>query len=142
MIPPFDEHGYLPPGIHSATLAEIEERFGRGTEIRRAQTESLYWLIDLAKAAGIRRVIINGSFVTKVREPNDVDCVLLMPRGFARDGVVGAQLTAGLPFWDIRLVDQEETVGWDKRSEVPPPGRQSERGNGGTALRLSHPTSL
>jgi len=24
MIPPFDEHGYLPPGIHPATLDEVE----------------------------------------------------------------------------------------------------------------------
>jgi hypothetical protein len=33
MIPPFDEHGYLPPGIHPATLAEIEEWFGKSPEI-------------------------------------------------------------------------------------------------------------
>jgi len=28
MIPPFDERGHLPPGIHPATLDEIAERFG------------------------------------------------------------------------------------------------------------------
>lgn len=41
MIPDFNEHGYLPPGIHRATPAEIEERFGRGSEIRRAQMQLL-----------------------------------------------------------------------------------------------------
>jgi hypothetical protein len=107
MIPAFDEHGYLPPGIHPATPAEIEERFGKSTEMRRAEMESLYWLVDLARAAGIRRIIINGSFVTKVREPNDVDCVLLVPPGFTRDSETGAPLAAGLPFLEIRLVDQE-----------------------------------
>ena len=35
MIPSFDEHGYLPPGIHPATLDEIEARFGRESELRR-----------------------------------------------------------------------------------------------------------
>lgn len=41
MIPPFDEHGYLPPGIHPATLDEIEARFGLEPELRRVQMESL-----------------------------------------------------------------------------------------------------
>ena len=40
MIPPFNENGYLPPGIHKASLEEIAERFGRQSEIRRAQMES------------------------------------------------------------------------------------------------------
>jgi hypothetical protein len=29
MIPPFDEFGGLPPGIHPATLVEIDARFGQ-----------------------------------------------------------------------------------------------------------------
>jgi hypothetical protein len=32
MIPLFDDQGYLPPGIHQATLEEIETRFGRESE--------------------------------------------------------------------------------------------------------------
>lgn len=48
MIPPFDESGFLPPGLHPATLAEVEARFGRGSELRRIQMESVRWMIDLA----------------------------------------------------------------------------------------------
>ena len=59
MIPPFDEHGYLPPGIHPATLDEIAERFGCESELRRVQMESLRWLIDLARRAGIERLIFD-----------------------------------------------------------------------------------
>ena len=44
--------------------------------------ESIRWLADLAKRAGVERLIINGSFVTDVPEPNDVDCVLLIGPGF------------------------------------------------------------
>ncbi len=108
MIPPFDEHGYLPPGVHAAPLEEIEARFGRESEIRRVQMQSLRWLVDLAKRAGVLRLIINGSFVTRVPEPNDVDCILLVGPGFREDVGVGAELAAGLPFLDCDLVDQED----------------------------------
>jgi hypothetical protein len=106
MIPDFNEHGYLPPGIHQATLAEIEERFGKGTEIRRAEMQSLYWLVDLAKRAGIERLVVNGSFVTDVFEPNDVDCVLLVESGSLRDRHAFRDLRKGLPFIHMQLARQ------------------------------------
>ena len=37
MIPDFNDHGYLPPGIHPATLEEIAARFGEESELRRVQ---------------------------------------------------------------------------------------------------------
>lgn len=66
MIPPFDQNGYLPPGVHPATLDEIEDRFGRDSELRQVQMESLRWLAGVAKRAGVMRLIVNGSFVTSV----------------------------------------------------------------------------
>jgi len=108
MIPDFDERGYLPPGIHRATLDEVEQRFGRQSEIRRVQMESLRWLVDLAKQTGAARLVINGSFVTDIFEPNDVDCVLLVGPGFPVDREVEPDLAESLPFLDIHLVDQED----------------------------------
>lgn len=108
MIPPFDDHGYLPPGIHPATLDEIAARFGCESELRRVQMESLRWLVDLAGRAGVVRLIINGSFVTEVLEPNDVDCVLLIGAGFPRDKAAETELLAGLPFLEINLVSQAD----------------------------------
>jgi len=32
MIPDFDDHGYLPPGIHAATLDEIADSTGKSQE--------------------------------------------------------------------------------------------------------------
>ena len=107
MIPDFDEHGYLPPGLHLASLDEIEERFGRQSDIRRVQMGSLRWLIDLALRVGIQRLVINGSFVTDELEPNDVDCVLLPGPALPRDPRAADELLEGLPFVDIQLVDQE-----------------------------------
>jgi hypothetical protein len=54
MIPDFNDDGYLPPGIHLASLEEIAARFGQEPELRRAQMESLRWLVALAKRVGIQ----------------------------------------------------------------------------------------
>jgi hypothetical protein len=104
VIPAFDEHGYLPPGLHPATLDEVEARFGRETELRRAQMESVRWLFEIGCRAGVTRFVINGSFVTDVLEPNDVDCVLLIEPGFPYDKDAEAELLAGLPFLELNLV--------------------------------------
>jgi hypothetical protein len=108
MIPAFDKNGCLPPGVHPATLDEIKDRFGSESEVRRVQMESLCWLIDLARRAGIVRLIINGSFTTEVFEPNDVDCVLLIESGFPRDKAAEAELVGGLPFLEISLVSKPD----------------------------------
>ena len=107
MIPPFNDDGYLPPGIHPATLEEIAARFGQESELRRAEMESLQWLVQVARRAGVQRLVVNGSFVTDKLEPNDVDCVLLIGPGFPRNPEAEAELLAGLPFINLELVDQE-----------------------------------
>lgn len=104
MIPPFDETGCLPPGIHAATLAEVEDRFGGQSELRRVQMESVRWMVDLAIRAGVQRIVLNGSFVTDIMEPNDVDCVLLIGRGFPTGPAVEMELRSGLPFLEVVLV--------------------------------------
>jgi hypothetical protein len=108
MIPPFDDNGYLPPGIHEASLEEIEARFGRESELRRVQMESINWLVDLASRVGVVRLVVNGSFVTDKYEPNDVDCVLLPGPLFPSDPAAEAALTEGLPFLQLSLVEQAE----------------------------------
>jgi hypothetical protein len=105
--PPFNDDGYLPLGIHAATLDEIAERFGQGSELRPVQMESLHWLVDLARRAGVQRIVVDGSFVTDKLEPNDVDCVLLIGPGFPSDPAAEAELLAGLPFINQELVDLE-----------------------------------
>ena len=115
MVPEFNNDGYLPQGIHRATVEEIQSRFGRGSELRRVQMDSLKWLIDLAWRAGVRRVVVNGSFVTDKLEPNDVDCVLLIGIGFPCDEAAETELLSGLPFINMELVDQD---GFDQFTRV------------------------
>ncbi len=108
MLPPLNENGYLPPGVHFATIDEVVERFGQQSELRRAQAESLRWLIDLARRAGVERVVVNGSFVTDALEPNDVDCVLLIGANNPQELEAAEDLHDGLPFIDLHLVEKSE----------------------------------
>ena len=105
MIPHCNDDGYLPPGIHPATLEEIAARFGLESELRRVQMQSLRWVVELARRVGVQRLVVNGSFVTDKLEPNDVDCVLLIGPGFPSDPAAEAELLAGLPFINMELVD-------------------------------------
>jgi hypothetical protein len=61
-------------------------------------------MIDLAKRAGVLRIVLNGSFVTDIIEPNDVDCVLLVGPDVAAEPEAVAELEAGLPFLEVQLV--------------------------------------
>src|SRR4051794_25945138 len=108
MIPSFDAEGFLPPGLHPATFEEIRDRFGGPSEVRRAQMESIRWLIDLAARAGVERIVLNGSFVTDIMEPNDVDCVLLVSPVTTADPAAEEELVQGLPFLDISLVGRND----------------------------------
>ena len=116
MIPALDGNGYLPPGIHPATLEEVAARFGQESEVRQVQIESLRWLADLARRAGVRRLVVNGSFVTDKVEPNDVDCVLLIGPDFPRDASALAELSIGLPFINMELVNQEALQRFTERT--------------------------
>jgi len=107
MIPEFNDNGYLPAGIHSATLDAITARFGLEPELRCVQMDSLRWMIDLAWKAGVQRIIINGSFVTNKWEPNDVDCVLLIDETYPRDAAANEELLVGLPFLTTEIVRED-----------------------------------
>lgn len=70
--------------------------------------ESVRWMVELAVRAGVQRIVLNGSFVTDIMEPNDVDCVLLIGRGFPADPIAEAELNAGLPFLEMKLVGRTD----------------------------------
>jgi Family of unknown function (DUF6932) len=103
MIPSFDDNGNLPPGVYPATIEEIAERFGKETEIRRAQMQSLRWLCEIARRAGVTKIAVNGSFISEMAEPNDVDCALLLGADYPKDEASAQELTEGLPFVQMYL---------------------------------------
>ena len=108
MIPALNDDGHLPPGVHLATLTEVATRFGEASELRQVEMESLGWLVDLARRAGVQRLVINGSFTTDKLEPNDVDCLLLAGPEYPRDEGAAVELQAGLPFIELKLVRSDQ----------------------------------
>lgn len=84
MLPPFDGVGNLPSGSHPCSIAELVERFGSGSEEREAEISELLHFIEAAKAAGVRRLIVNGSFVTGKLAADDVDVVILPGSDYPR----------------------------------------------------------
>ena len=84
MIPELEE-GVLPEGIHSCTVDEVEQTFGRfsHSDRRPRLTESLRSYIQAARTAGIAvGVLIDGSYITGKAEPNDIDLVLVLRSDF------------------------------------------------------------
>lgn len=86
MLPSFDNFGNLPPGIHPCSVAELVARFGSGSEEREAEIHELLHFIEAAQTAGVRRLMVNGSFVTGKSAPNDVDVVFLPGPDYPRQG--------------------------------------------------------
>jgi hypothetical protein len=72
VIPPFDEHGNLPPGVHSARWQELTDRFGT-TPLRRRLLDGLRSALESLRDVGCRTVYLDGSFVTSKEDPADYD---------------------------------------------------------------------
>ena len=76
-IPPFNQHGLLPPGIHPATLEEVVQKFGFSSKRQDLIERGLKPVVERLKALGVREVYLNGSFTTSKPSPGDIDgCVL------------------------------------------------------------------
>jgi len=82
-LPELNSVGDLPEGVHSATLAEVLQRFGGDTGPRALCTKRLIHLYELARRTRcLQRLVIFGSYVTSKIEPNDVDLLLIMDDAF------------------------------------------------------------
>ena len=84
-IPPFTKEGFLPPGIHSASLNEILGRFSHASDRRQGLGVLLTEVVNAAgRYATIKRILVWGSFVTDKLEPNDLDYSLVVGIGHQR----------------------------------------------------------
>lgn len=83
-IPPFDANGLLPAGVHDATLAEVGARLGRfqRTDRRVRLFSALARYVAEARASElVDGIIVDGSFVTALDDPGDVDVIVVLRRG-------------------------------------------------------------
>jgi hypothetical protein len=109
MLPPFDEFGNLPPGIHPCDRDELVATFGTGSPEREVETEELLDFLDWARSVNVRRVIINGSYVTTTIAPNDVDVVILPGVNHPNTGLDWLEQEIRWPFLQIWLPQMTPT---------------------------------
>jgi hypothetical protein len=64
--------------------------------------------IELVRATGARRLLIDGSFVTGVHEPNDIDAVVLIADDFQRQ--VDKGLSAAIELEQMLLTRRPEEI--------------------------------
>ena len=79
-----NDQGYLPPGVHDASLQEVEQLFARFQRTDRRITlfgKLAAYLREVKRAGCGVAVVLDGSFVIAcVDEPEDIDLVLILPR--------------------------------------------------------------
>jgi hypothetical protein len=71
-LPPLTTDGYLPPGLWPCSWAELVRRFGQG-ERRQRLIPGLQAVLRELRRAGCLLIWIDGSFVTAVPDPVDID---------------------------------------------------------------------
>jgi hypothetical protein len=74
----------LPEGIHVCSAGEAVFRFGTGSRQRRRLAGRLRRWIELGRQVEARWLLLDGSFVTAKKNPDDVDAVLFVPPDFAQ----------------------------------------------------------
>lgn len=87
MLPALNDRGVLPAGRHLCSEAELAATFGHGSPEREVEMNELRRFIGWCRRTGVRRLLINGSFVTAKIDPIDVDVVIL-----PKPGVVASEL--------------------------------------------------
>lgn len=118
MIPDFNRDGYLPRGIHKATLNEIKQRFGSGPSRRKELFKGFQALIQLLHKhkESIKRFLLDGSFVTEKGLPGDVDCILIVRDDFDFNSPEAKQLRHSKKLFNAHMLVamEEDTIEWRK----------------------------
>lgn len=78
-IPAFNKRGTLDKGMHVCTSEEFYDRFCAANSSRLAYRKVLEQLFALAISRNSQSVIVGGSFITNKPEPNDLDCIMIVP---------------------------------------------------------------
>ena len=80
-IPPVNEHGWLPEGVHACTLDGVAARFGG---FQRSDQRPQLWarfveFVREARACGlVDAIVVDGSFISAASVPNDIDLILVV----------------------------------------------------------------
>lgn len=75
-----DERHLLPPGVHDATLEEIERHLALSGRRKMLFLKLNEYVSGVRQTGWACQILIDGSFVMpKIIEPNDIDIILVLP---------------------------------------------------------------
>jgi hypothetical protein len=78
-LPHFNEHGFLPPGIHHAGLEGLELKLGFNRYRKEMIRQGLLPVLKELRDKKVRSMVVDGSFVTEKPFPDDIDAYVLVP---------------------------------------------------------------
>ena len=77
-LPALRANGYLPPGVHPATLTEVFAAFPARTPERQALNKALANCVVLVKGLRIAdQITLDGSYLSSKPDPTEIDMVVL-----------------------------------------------------------------
>lgn len=110
MLPEFNKYGNLPAGIYKSSITCIENKFGKSSE------ERILLFNDFRKflkrlspfKKNIKRLILDGSFVTSEESPGDIDCIIIINNNFRFIPEILEELGNSKELYNIHLFVFEE----------------------------------
>ena len=110
MVPEFNKYGNLPAGIYKSSIACIEKRFGLNSKKRISLFKDFQNFLELITPfkTNIKRLILNGSFVTSKESPGDIDCIMIIENNFRFTPEIVEKLCDSKKLYNIHLFMFEE----------------------------------
>ncbi len=94
--------------MYVASEAEVTFRFGSSNRKRRRLVHRIRRWVELARDVRVRRLFIDGSFITAKPDPNDVDAVTLLPSDF--ENQIATNLDAAIELEEMLLTRRPEEI--------------------------------
>jgi hypothetical protein len=110
MIPEFNKYGNLPAGIYKSSKTCIEKKFGTSSEKRILLFNNYQMFLELLSPfkKKIKRIILDGSFVTSKESPGDIDCIVIIENNFRFTPEIVKKLCDSKKLYNIHLFTFEE----------------------------------
>ena len=110
MLPEFNKYGNLPAGIYKSSITCIENKFGKSSEERISLFNNFRKFLKILSPfkKNIKRLILDGSFVTSKESPGDIDCIMIIENNFRFIPEIVEELGNSKELYNIHLFTFEE----------------------------------
>jgi hypothetical protein len=85
----------------------VAQRFGHGSPEREVEIRELIDFVRWARQAGVKRLLVNGSFTTDKESPGDVDVMILPGSETINDPYFGGIGEATFPFLQVLVASDD-----------------------------------